>query len=683
MVLNDIKLKLCGSRDFSVKLCVIKNKIVTKLKLIILLTYLSSSILSQEVRLSERIITIAEELAADESDPYAAELFSEWLFELTEDPVMINTGDEREISRLFFLNDFQIKVLADYVRKTGRIISPFEIANIPGFDRESVEMLIPFISLNNIHSTFSDSLHFRQSLLSNFIYKTTIPEVVLPGSPWKILTRYKFLAGGFTGGFTAEKDPGEKLISGKIPMPDFYAGYLAFQGRNIVKSIVLGDYSVRFGMGTNINTGIRRGLSLTTQGNLSGRSEIKPYTSTDENNFFRGVSTELSVRNINLILFLSANTIDATLNDRVDSVNFSVKSLYKTGLHTDAGTILKKDALRETVFGANLSYNFKNLRTGLAWTETKFSLPVSPDKNNPADRYDFAGHRSSVYTLYYNSLIKRFVLYGEFSASGTNGYAFVQGVSLRPADRLSINLLYRNYSPDYISLHTNGPSGSSTGNNEYGILGNFTFEAARFLFISAGSEVTDYQWLRYRCSSPSGARRHELRIRYLPSQKITIEALYNSRTVTVDSETNNGIHRQDEIVTQYVRGAVKYSPSDYLTFVTRADYKIVNLTKSKGMLLLQDLQIRLRGFPVTIWMRYGIYNTGGYDSGIYTWENDLLNSFSIPVMYGSGNRRYIMASWKIKERAELRIKYGVTSTSVINGRMKDINEIRIQFRIMI
>jgi hypothetical protein len=82
-------------------------------------------------------------------------------------------------------------------------------------------------------------------------------------------------------------------------------------------------------------------------------------------------------------------------------------------------------------------------------------------------------------------------------------------------------------------------------------------------------------------------------------------------------------------------------------------------------------------------MRYGIYNTGGYDSGIYTWENDLLNSFSIPVMYGSGNRRYIMASWKIKERAELRIKYGVTSTSVINGRMKDINEIRIQFRIMI
>ena len=656
---------------------------MAKFKLIILLTCLSSSILCQEVRLSERIIIIAEELAAYESDPYATELFSEWLFELTEDPVMINTGDEREISRLFFLNDFQVKVLADYVRATGRIISPFEITNIPGFDRETVEMLIPFISLNNKHSTFSDSSHFRQSLLANLIYKTTIPEVVLPGSPWKILTRYKFLAGGVTGGFTVEKDPGEKLISGKMPLPDFYSGYLAFQGRNIVKRIVIGDYSVRFGMGTNINNGIRRGLSLTTPGNMSGRSETKPYTSTDENNFFRGLSTELSIRNINLILFLSANMIDATLNDRVDSINFSVKSLYKTGLHTDAGTILKKDALRETVSGANLSYNFKNLRTGIAWTETKFSLPVSPDINNPAEKYDFAGRRNSVYTLYYNSLIKRFVLFGEFSASGINRYAFAQGVTFRPADRLSINLLYRNYSSGYVSLHANGPSGSSTGNNEYGILGNFTFEAARFLFISAGSEVIDYPWMRYRCSSPSRAKRHELRIRYLPSQKITIEALYNSRSLTVDSENKTGIHQQDEIVTQYARGAVRYSPSEYLTFVTRADYKIVNQTKSKGMLLLQDLQIRFRGFPVSIWMRYSIYNTGGYDSGIYTWENDLLNSFSIPVMYGSGNRRYIMASWKIADRAELRIKYGVTSTSVINGRMKDINDLRIQFRISI
>ena len=42
-----------------------------------------------------------------------------------------------------------------------------------------------------------------------------------------------------------------------------------------------------------------------------------------------------------------------------------------------------------------------------------------------------------------------------------------------------------------------------------------------------------------------------------------------------------------------------------------------------------------------------------------------------------------MASWKISERAEFRIKYGVTGTSVINSNMKIINEFKIQFRIRI
>jgi hypothetical protein len=101
------------------------------------------------------------------------------------------------------------------------------------------------------------------------------------------------------------------------------------------------------------------------------------------------------------------------------------------------------------------------------------------------------------------------------------------------------------------------------------------------------------------------------------------------------------------------------------------------------MLLLQDINLRFRKFPVSMWIRYAIFNTGGYDSGLYTWENDLLNSFSIPVLYGTGNRAYILASWRISDKAELRIKYGATTTSVINSRMKEANEFKIQLKIMI
>jgi len=656
---------------------------MVKFLLVIILISISVFTFGQDIKTSERIIAIAEELAADESDPGAADQFSDWLFELIENPVVINSGDEREISRLFFLTDFQVKILVDYVKTSGKVVSPFEIANIPGFDRESAEMMIPFITLEQKPVPFSDSTGFRQTLISDFIYKSTTSDTSFLGSPWKILTKYKFSSGCVSGGFTAEKDPGEKFFTGKPSLPDFLSGYITYKGAGIFKQIIVGDYSARFGQGTNINTGIRTGLSLTSQGYLSGRNEIRPYTSTDENNFFRGAAAELALKNFDISLFFSLNKIDATLNDTVDSPALSIKSLYKSGLHNTPETILKKDAVSETDYGVNFSCDLKNLRAGFTFSGTRFSLPFIPDLNNPAYRYNFTGRLNALYTLYYNSFIKRFIFYGEFSASGINKYAFVQGVSFRPVDRLNINLLYRNYSSGYVSFHGNRPTGSSTSNNEYGFLGNFTFEAARFLFISAGSDIRYYPWLKYRCSAPSLVKRHEIGIKYFPLQKLTIEAMYNLKFSMVDNSDENKIPSQNEINTRSFKLSAKYSPTEYIILNIRADYKVVKPSGSNGMMLLQDINLKFRKLPVSVWMRYAIFNTGGFESGLYTWENDLLNSFSIPVLYGTGSREYFMVSWKISYKAELRIKYDVTSTTAINSKMKEVNEFKIQFRITI
>ena len=110
------------------------------------------------------------------------------------------------------------------------------------------------------------------------------------GSPLKILTKYKFRAGNFSGGLTLEKDQGEKFICPGTICTDFFSANIAYTGKGLVRNVILGDYSARFGQGTNINTGISTGLSMTSQGYMSATNEIKPYTSTDENIFFRGIS---------------------------------------------------------------------------------------------------------------------------------------------------------------------------------------------------------------------------------------------------------------------------------------------------------------------------------------------------------------------------------------------------------
>ncbi|MBK8884061.1 MAG: hypothetical protein IPN67_17310 [Bacteroidales bacterium] len=77
---------------------------------IILILTFSVRIFCQETKLSETIVSIAEDLAASEADQEAASAYIDRLYELAENPADLNSTDQNEISRLFFLTDFQIKL---------------------------------------------------------------------------------------------------------------------------------------------------------------------------------------------------------------------------------------------------------------------------------------------------------------------------------------------------------------------------------------------------------------------------------------------------------------------------------------------------------------------------------------------------------------------------------------------
>jgi hypothetical protein len=636
---------------------------------------------SQDAKLSEVIITIAEEMAADNSDPDAVNIYIEKLQELAENPVKINSSGEEEISRLFFLSDFQIKALVDYAHSSGKILSVYEIANIPGYNKETAFMMIPFISLEDKLKMNSDSVKRMNTFLTNISDKPGMSDTSSIGSPIKMLTKYKFSAGGFTVGFTVEKDQGEKFLSGNPPLPDFLSAYIAYNGSRLIRRMIVGDYSARFGQGTNINTGIRTGLSLSAPGYMSARNEIKQYTSTDENNFFRGIAAEFAINNFGVSLFYSKNFSDATLGSSSGSSNDYVENFYTSGLHTSSSQLMKKDAIADLTCGINLSYNFNNLRCGVTWSEDRLSLPVKTSAGIPEKVFDFTGNRNTLYTFYYNTLIKRILLFGEFSTNDTFKKAFVQGLSFRPSDRLNINLLYRKYDPGYITMHGKGPGSSSLTGNEQGIVGNFTFEAAKHFFISGGCNIQNFPWLKYRNSSPSRGIKKEIAARFLPTEKIVIEALFNNRVSTFDSETT-GIPKQMEITTRDVRGSIRYTLNDNLTLGTRLDYKLVSPSGSKGIMMLQDINYRFRQIPLTLWFRYCLFNTDDWDSRIYAYENDLLYSFSIPALSGEGSRSYIMVKWELSDFADIRFKYSITSLSGNGNIIEEQDEIKFQVRIM-
>jgi hypothetical protein len=642
--------------------------------------FITFSVTGQERNLTEVISSIAEEMAADDSDPEAISLFIEQLYDLSINPVMINNSDESEISRLFFLNDFQIKTITNYVKTTGNILTAYEIAAIPGFDRPTAERMMPFINFRAINIK-NDSITGRNNLLTSLIFKPGIKDTSSAGSQLRSLTKYSFKAGAISAGITAEKDQGEKLLSGSPPLPDFLSAYISYSGKGIIRRFIAGDYSARFGQGTGMNSGIRTGLSLSASGYIPGRDEIRPYTSADENNFFRGAAAEFSFKKMTLSLFLSQNMIDATIGTSQDSNTNFIKSLYTSGIHYTQLLQSKKDVLALTTYGLNIGLNFKTTKLGILWIENRFSLPFVKSAGNPENLYDFEGKKNQVLSLFYKHQFRRILLSGELSFNDAVNIAVVQGVNLRPSDRMTVNFLFRHYSPGFTTFTGKGPGTGTSTCNENGITGNFTFEAAKHLFISGGFDISSFPWLKYLTSFPSIGKREEIKLQYLPVENLTFDFSFSMRSSMQDINKEQGIAGIGSIRTRTFKGLIKYSFNENLTFVLRSDYKTADPSGSKGVLLSQDMIYRFVRLPVTLWFRYCIFSTADWASRLYIYENDLLQSFSIPALSGQGARTYMMINWDIGDRAEMRIKYGITSPvgGVTQGVDKD--ELKVQFRV--
>jgi len=627
----------------------------------LLLLFISfPELFSQQYDLSGIITDIAEQLAEDESDPEAVQVFADRLHDLSDDPVRLNSCDEQDLSRLFFLSDFQVRILLDYIRTYGKILTPYEIPGIPGFNKATAEMMIPFVSFSgeDRDSGSNGNGGWRSTMLTNISYSSP-SDTGMIGPPVKTLLRYRLSSGGLSAGFTAERDAGERLPGSKHPVPDFFSAHLSYTGEGIIKRVIIGDFSARFGYGTNINTGFRTALSVIAPVNLRGNDEIKGYTSTDENNFFRGAATMLSFKNFGLAAFYSRNRCDATTGYGTDSSEICIENLYRSGLHNTNSLLQKKDKYTETNFGLDLTYNSDNIRIGLLASATGLSVPLTVSSGKPGDLYDFTGDFNRICTFYYKSLVKKILFTGEFSTGSSRSFALVQGVAVRPSDRLTVSILYRNYDNGYFSFHGRGP-GISTTSAEKGLTGSFTYEAAKHLFISAGCDVHRFPWLAYRNSAPSSGIRQELRIKLIQGEDLTLESSFHYRKTMTDKKREPGIPEQVSTVARIFRTSLKYSPGPGFTIGTRVDYKFTSPSSGKGMMMLQDITFRPASLPLTLWFRYCIFGTDDWDSRLYAWENDLIYSFSIPALSGRGSRSYLMASWKAGKTAELRVKYAVT-----------------------
>jgi hypothetical protein len=149
----------------------------------------------------------------------------------------------------------------------------------------------------------------------------------------------------------------------------------------------------------------------------------------------------------------------------------------------------------------------------------------------------------------------------------------------------------------------------------------------------------------------------------------------------INDQKNQGVAGIEGSESRSFKWLFRYLPAENSVFTTRIDYKMAYPGRSRGMLLFEDINYSFKMIPVTLWFRYCLFSTESWDSRLYTYENDLLYSFSIPALSGEGSRCYFMAKFDLGHFGEMRIKYGLTS--IIDTGNKNINsdEIKMQLRI--
>ncbi|MFA6922668.1 MAG: helix-hairpin-helix domain-containing protein [Bacteroidales bacterium] len=663
---------------------------------------------SQENEIENRIENIAEN---SESDLDYSTLLENLEF-LKEHPLNINTATEEELKELFLLNSLQINNLINHIKTNGKLISLYELQSIDGFDNATIIKILPYIKIDScsllklnfkdIFSKGENEFFFRSqriieqqkgfSPVTYSAYKEN-PNSRYLGNPFRIYSRYCYKYNNkINFGITAEKDAGEEFLKGSQKNGfDFYSAHLFLKNYGLLKTLAIGDYQADFGQGLVLNSGFSVGKSSDAINIINNPVGIKSYTGTDENNFFRGIATTLEYKNFKFSTLYSCKKRDANIV-AVDSSDFKpeiISSLQQTGLHTIPNEFFDKDAVKEIICGTNLTFENKKMSVGITALNSLLSdfLQKTP---HPYNQFEFSGRNNFIIGSDYNFSFRNFMFSGEIARSKNGGVAYLNSVIVAIDRQISFALLQRNYQRNFQNLYGKSFGENTMKANEKGIYSGIIFNPLKNINISAYYDIFSFPWLKYQVDAPSQGYDYFVQIEFVPSKKVDMYFYYKEKSKATNV-TDYYIDYTENYRKQNYRYNISYRISPSLSLKNRLEYivyKIQNQIKY-GYLLSQDISYTSFKGRYSVSFRFALFDADDYDTRIYSYENDVLYSYSLPSYFYKGYRTYINFSYKINRNFELWLRYARTTYSnknIIGSGLTEIDgntksEIKIQMRI--
>ncbi len=623
----------------------------------------------RDSKMEEVIESVAE---SDESD-IDNSVMLETMTENAEHPVSINLASEDDLNRLNLLDFNQIHNLLEYRKKYGYLISAFELSVIEGFTPEVVTSLTPFIN----YELPSDSIANSGKILRNSLItrmKASFPQpkgyrsssankgATYPGLPFSAYSRYRFeMPGNYEVGLVMDHDAGEKFLSGNNKTGfDYYSGFISFKRKGFLRQLTIGDFLLKVGQGVSFGGGSGLGKSANTMGILKFGQTLKPYTSSDENRFFRGASAVLAHGPLTFVVFYSNKNRDANILTDSKTGDKYFSSLQTSGYHRTLSEIEDKRSINEQLGGGYGEVRFDRFKIGGLIVFQQFSLPMATGSSAYKQK-SFAGRNNLNLGIEYQLALSHIQCFGEAGMSKNGRVGGVQGIVWHTTPQLSLSAYFRFFDPGFHAFYGSSLSESSGNRNETGLYIGLLFCPFPKIKIFGYADVYHFPMLTYSTTAPVSGSDFMVQSDITFTRKFTLSLKGKYESKPQKTTVSKGVTADtDERLTK-LRIQSDFNISQKLALHNRFEYAGYNFNQIHeiGFLAFQDI-IYSPWKKLKFWLRYAWFNTDGYNSRIYCYENDLLYSFSIPEFHGSGSRLYINLRWSPSSRITTYLKVGYT-----------------------
>jgi len=615
--------------------------------------------------LEEIVEQIAEE--NDEELDYG-ELY-EALYYFAENPINLNKTTKEELRELYFLNAYQINKLLVHIEKNGKLLSYLELQTIAGFDVQTIQNLLPFITIKSSVTTKQLLANINQYIIMRDQFylqeqKGYIPDedgdIHYLGNAHRTYFKYRLKNTFLQAGITAEKDAGENFIGENQPYGfDFYSAHLQAKNIGKMKNLIIGDYQMNFGQGVVMQSGMSFGkssevINIQKSGNL-----IKAHTAAAENLFFRGSAIQIEpIKDLDVIAFISSHKVDANITDTLENEEIAFSSIQGTGMHRTESELLDKNVILQNYFGMHSNYNLKNFNLGISYYKTK--VEGFYDKNiYPYNKFDFNGNTNQNLGIDYQYLYRNMNFFGEIGRSENGGIAHVNGIMMGLDKTISASLLYRDYSKDYQSEYANA-FGERSSQNEKGLYFGLEFTPNHKFKIKGYADNYEFPWLRFGVDAPTKGNDYLLQADYKISRAIKMYVRYKSETKEEEFPESTEISgkRKDN-----VRFHINYKEGENWSFANRFETSLIDFddTETNGYMLYQDIKYKPLFSRFSFTSRYVLFNATEYDNRIYAYENDVLYGYSIPAYYGKGSKIYLVAKCNVIRNLDFWLRIAQTT----------------------